>query len=218
MLRTYTRAVIGLAAAAALVPGAALAKPGNGHGHGHGNPHVAPPVTETTTTTTTDGTTTAPVAPGHGQHKAKGHAKPHKLVLKGTVVSVGAAATPTDTTPTDGTTDPTATAAEETPSTDATTVTIHVTKANKHGRSLVGQDVTFTIPEGGVRAADRNKDGKVDLADVSVGDKVLVQTRKIAVDAVQPFAARKLVDQTSPEPKDDEDADEAPETPAPATT
>jgi hypothetical protein len=194
MIRKSARTAAGIAAAALLVPGAAVATPGHGHGpkEGHG--------------------------PGiHGKHLAKGHAKPHKLVLKGTVVSVGAAATPTDTTPTDGTTDPTATAAEETPSTDATTVTIHVTKANKHGRSLVGQDVTFTIPEGGVRAADRTGDGTVDLADVNAGDKVLVQTAKLAADAAQPFAGKKLVDQTSPEPEDADDADEAPEAPAPTS-
>jgi hypothetical protein len=221
LLRTSTRAVIGLAAAAALVPGVALAKPGHGHGQGHGNPHLAALAPETTTTTPVTDDTQAPPAPvegkahgqGHGKHKAKGHAKPHKLVVKGTVVSIGGAPTTVTDPPV---TDPTATAAVETPSADVTTVTIHVTKANHHGKALVGQDVTFTIPEGGVRAADRNKDGKVDLADVNVGDKVVVQTRKIAVDAAQPFAARKLVDQTSRQEKDDEDADEAPETPAPA--
>jgi hypothetical protein len=249
LLRNLTRAA-GLATAALLIPGAALADPGHGHGNGHGNPHGGPAfeqpattddtTTAPTTDTTPDDTTTtdAPVAhghgkpadapAGHGKHLAKGHAKPHKLVLKGTVVSIGAAAAPA-TDPAD----PTATTADTTgtdttgtdtpPAVDpATTVTIHVTRANHHGRALVGQDVTFTIPAGGVRAADTNGDGKVDLSDVKVGDKVLVQTGKVSADATQPLPARKLVDQSSKktDSSDDSDAEDAPAPttdPAPVT-
>jgi hypothetical protein len=225
LLRNLTRVPAGLATAALLIPGAAFADPG--HGHGHGNPHGGPAFEQPATSDDAAGapaTDSAPTDPapadtspadthGHGRghgsgarpgkHLAKGHAKPHKLVLKGTVVSIGAAPTaPTDPT------DPTASAADTTgtdttgtdttPAVDpATTITIHVTRANHHGKALVGQDVTFTIPAGGVRAADINGDGKVDLADVTVGDKVLVQTGKVAVDATQPLAARKLVDQSS---------------------
>ena len=162
MLRPFTLA--GFAAAALLVPGAALADPPPGHGPGTHGPGV------------------------HGKHLAKGHAKPHKIVAKGTVVSVDAT---------------------------AGTVTVHVTRANHWGHALVGQDVAFSIPAGGVRAADRDNNGTVDLADVLANDKVLVQTTKLAADAAQPLAARKLVDQTSPE-ADDTDAEDAP-APAPTT-
>ena len=114
----------------------------------------------------------------HGKHLAKGHDKPKNVVVKGTVVSTN---------------------------TGAGTVTVHVTKGNRRGRALVGQDATFTIPAGKVHAADRTGDKKVDLADVNPGDKVLVQAR-LPANAVSPYAGRKLVDQTSP-PGDDADDD-----------
>lgn len=213
MLRTSIRALGAFAAAAVLIPGTVAAKPG----HGHGNPHIdtqAPTLADAPTgdVPTVDAPAVAPALHGHGKHLANGRGKPRNVVVKGTVVSVGGAPETT----TDGAgAEPAATAASDAPA-EATTVTIHVLHANHHGRALVGQDVTFTIPAGRVRAADANGDGKVDLADVKVGDKVLVQAR-VAAGAAQPFAARKLVDQTGKksEDADDDDADEAPQAPAP---
>jgi ABC-type uncharacterized transport system ATPase subunit len=103
-------------------------------------------------------------AASHESH-GKGHAKAKNAVLKGAVVSVDAA---------------------------AGSVVLHVDKANKWGRSLKGTDVTFTVAAVkrlGVR--DTNGDGKRDLADVKAGDKAQAQA-KVAKDAPQPFAARKL--------------------------
>ncbi|MFL5846166.1 MAG: hypothetical protein ACJ762_15875 [Solirubrobacteraceae bacterium] len=101
--------------------------------------------------------------------KGKGHGKPAKaknVVLKGIVVS-----------------------------SDATSVTVTVSKATKFGKALVGTDAQFTVTK--VSAADGNADGVVDGLDLIAGDKVLVQA-KLAKDAVAPFTARKVVDQTHP--------------------
>ena len=91
-------------------------------------------------------------------------------------------------------------------SSDATTVTVTVKKANKAGRSMVGTDVQFTVTK--INVADTNGDGAMNALDLVAGDRVHVQA-KIAKDAVAPYEARKVVDQTNPAP--DEVEAEAPE-------
>ena len=125
---------------------------------------------------------------GASQHpekgKGNGKAKPKNVVLKGTVVS-----------------------------SDATggTVTVHVVKATKWGKSLVDTDAAFTVTK--INAADSNGDGSVTVADLMAGDKVVVQAR-IAKDDAAPYKARKVVDQTHPKSSDDDE--DAPEEQKPA--
>jgi hypothetical protein len=119
---------------------------------------------------------------GPSQHpekgKGNGKAKPKNVVLKGTVVSSDAA---------------------------AGTVTVHVVKATKWGKSLVDTDAAFTVTK--INAADTDGDGSVTVADLMAGDKVVVQAR-IAKDDVAPYKARKVVDQTHPKSSDDDEAED----------
>lgn len=95
---------------------------------------------------------------------------------------------------------------------DGTTLTVDITKANKAGRFLIDAgDVEFTTAK--VTVADVNVDGKMDLSDVQVGDKVVVQA-KLAKDAAAPYAARKVVDQTNA-PADEAETETETEAPAP---
>jgi hypothetical protein len=74
----------------------------------------------------------------------------------------------------------------------AGSVTVHVDKASKWGRSLKGQDVVFTTATvKKIKVADTNADGKKDLNDVKVGDRAHAGA-KILKGAVSPIAARKL--------------------------
>jgi hypothetical protein len=117
-------------------------------------------------------------APPAAHHgKAKGKAKPRNVVLKGVVVS-----------------------------SDATTVTVTVTKATRHGRSLVGTDAVFTVAR--VNVADTNADGAMNSLDLVAGDKVVVQAR-IGRDDVAPYRARKVVDQTHPRPSESTETETA---------
>ena len=95
-------------------------------------------------------------------------------------------------------------------SSDADGVVVMVTKANKHGRHLVGTEQTFTATK--VNVADTNGDLAYTTDDIADGDKVVVQVR-IAKDATAPYAARHIVDQTNPKPEDEEveEAEEAEE-------
>jgi hypothetical protein len=78
----------------------------------------------------------------------------------------------------------------------------HVKKAD-----LVGQDVQFDLTDATLVVADTNADGAVTADDVATGDRVLVQARLPKQDpGDQPFAAKRLVDQTnSPDDSGDED-------------
>ena len=69
-------------------------------------------------------------APTTKPDKGKGKTKPKNVVLKGTVVSADAA---------------------------AGTVTVHVVKATKWGKSLVDTDAAFTVTK--INAADSDGDG-----------------------------------------------------------
>ena len=153
------RSLAVFAAAALLVPAAAVAKSGN----------------------STSGKDNAPGLSDSksGKGKAKGKSKPKNHVAKGVVKSVDAA---------------------------TGTVVVTVAKGNKYGRDWKGQDVAFNLTQGKVVVADVNGDGKSDLGDVKAGDKVLVQAKlpRDKTGLAQPYAARKLVDQTSPPASDDD--------------
>jgi hypothetical protein len=82
---------------------------------------------------------------------------------------------------------------------DGTTVTVHVDKANRWGRSYKGADVAFDVSK--LKRATT----------VVAGDQVLVQA-KIAKDAEPPFVARKL-NKLAP---DEDEAEPETETEAPA--
>lgn len=70
----------------------------------------------------------------------------------------------------------------------------HVKKAD-----LVGQDVQFDLSGARLVVADTNTDGSVTADDVSTGDRVVVQARLLKQDpGPQPFAAKRLVDQSNP--------------------
>jgi hypothetical protein len=70
----------------------------------------------------------------------------------------------------------------------------HVKKAD-----LVGQDVQFDLSGARLVVADTNADGSTTADDVSSGDRVVVQARLPKQDpGDQPFAARKLIDQSNP--------------------
>jgi hypothetical protein len=107
--------------------------------------------------------------PGHGHGHGNGHGpKGVAYVFKGTYV-------------------------------DATTV--DVAKGNKHVRSagLVVPAVQFDFSGAKVSVGDVNGDGTADLADVAAGDRVVVKLKAPKGDpGAQPFAARRLVDQTHP--------------------
>ena len=82
--------------------------------------------------------------------------------------------------------------------------TVSVTKGNKHVRNagLIGTDVVFDLSGAKIVVADTNGDGEKTLDDVATGDKVLVKARLPKADpGEQPYAARKLIDQTG----DDDD-------------
>lgn len=82
---------------------------------------------------------------------------------------------------------------------------VTVNHGNHHAQraGLVGQDVTFDLSGANLVVADTNADGGVTADDVIPGDTVVVQARLPKQDpGAQPFAAKRLVDQTNP-PLDD---------------
>ena len=109
----------------------------------------------------------------HGSHGAKGSAfhggkKGRALIVKGTVSAVGTG-----------------------------TIDVLVKSANHHGHALRGQTLTFDVSNARIVVRDVNGDGKRDLADVAVGDRVLVQSRiakGATVDSSQPVVAKQVVD------------------------
>ena len=95
-------------------------------------------------------------------------------------------------------------------------VQVTVSGGNSKAKKLKGQTLTFDLTKAKVKVADVNKDGKRDLADVAVGDRVNVQAKVAGpVDPAQPVVARHFVDK-GPVPPPSEDDDEAPK--APETT
>jgi hypothetical protein len=79
--------------------------------------------------------------------------------------------------------------------------TVAVNHGNGHVKKadLVGQDVQFDLSDARLVVGDTNADGSITADDVSSGDRVLVQARLPKQDpGDQPFAAKKLVDQSNP--------------------
>jgi hypothetical protein len=111
---------------------------------------------------------------GHAGKQQKHPKKPKSraLNIKGTVAAVG-----------DGSVD------------------VLVKSANHHGRALAGQTVTVDVATARIVVRDVNGDGSRDLADVAVGDRVLVQSRiakGAAPDPAEPLVAKRLVDKGAP--------------------
>jgi hypothetical protein len=76
---------------------------------------------------------------------------------------------------------------------------VAVEKGNKHARDFEGQTVVFDLSAAKVSVADTTGDGVADLADVVVGDSVVVKAKLPKGEAPeQPIAAKRLVDQTHP--------------------
>jgi hypothetical protein len=128
---------------------------------------------------------------GHGKGAEHGkHVKAPKsraLNIKGTVTAVG-----------DGTVD------------------VLVTGGNHHGRALEGQTVTVDVSNARIVAHDVNGDGARDLADVAVGDRVLVHSRiakGATADPAEPIVAKRLVDKGAPKPSEEDGGDDTPPTP-----
>ncbi len=84
--------------------------------------------------------------------------------------------------------------------------TVDVSSGNRHVKNagLVGGPVSFDFSAAKVVVADTSLDGTSDLADVLPGDKVVVKVKAPKPDpGDQPFAARKIVDQTHAAPEDE---------------
>ena len=78
----------------------------------------------------------------------------------------------------------------------ASTVVVAVHKVNRHGRALRGRDVAFDVTAAQVVVRDVNGDGRRDLADVAVGDRVQVLARlpkRLAGALSEPVAAKGLI-------------------------
>lgn len=105
-----------------------------------------------------------------GKAKAKGKSKAKNVVAHGTITAI-----------------------------DGDSVTIAVTKANKHGRGLT--ELTITVQK--VSVADVNGDGAATLADFAVGDRVVAHSK-----------GGKLISVSNPEPEEDAE-DETEAAPAP---
>jgi hypothetical protein len=107
---------------------------------------------------------------GENHGKANGHNKPHGVayIFKGTYMSGGS---------------------------------VEVKSGNSRVRKggFIGQTVSFDLTNARVVVDDTNADGQKNLSDVATGDKVLVMARLPRTDpGSQPFAAKRLVDQTHP--------------------
>jgi hypothetical protein len=93
--------------------------------------------------------------------------------------------------------------------------TVTVTGGNSRVRKggFIGQVVAFDVATAKLRAADADADGSVTTADIAEGDKVVVKARLPRKEPGSgPFAAHKVVDQTSAAV---EEADEVEDAPAP---
>lgn len=108
--------------------------------------------------------------PGNGQSHGKGHSKTHNVayVFKGTYAG-------------------------------DSTVTVTSGNARVRKGGYVGQTVAFDLTGARIVVADTNADTANDLNDVATGDKVLVKAMLPKSDpGSQPFAAKRLIDQTHP--------------------
>lgn len=99
------------------------------------------------------------------------------------------------------------------------TVSVEVKAGNSRGKKFKGQTLTFDVTKAKLHVADVNKDGKRDLADVAVGDRVNIQAKlpRSGVDATQALPARHVVDK-GPVPAPAPEDEPKPEAPAEVPT
>jgi hypothetical protein len=83
------------------------------------------------------------------------------------------------------------------------TVQVQVAAGNNRGRKYKGQTLSFDLAKAKVKVRDANGDGKRDLADVAVGDRVLIQAKlpRGALDVSQALPARQFLDKGPVKPK-----------------
>lgn len=92
-------------------------------------------------------------------------------------------------------------------------ISIVVSKGNRWVKrsGLIGQTVVFDVSSARIKVADVNTDGTADLADVTVGDAVMIQARlPRTLPLTQPLNAWKLVDKTNPPVTDGSEGTEVP--------
>jgi len=79
----------------------------------------------------------------------------------------------------------------------AGTLTLSVVRGNRHARTYAGREVTFSVASARFAVTDANADGALDLADVSVGDRVRVMARMSGSELVEPLAATAITSDRS---------------------
>lgn len=98
-------------------------------------------------------------------------------------------------------------------------VQVQVLHGNSRGKKFKGQTLTFDLSKAKIKVADVNNDGKRDLADVAVGDRVMVQAKVAGpVDPAKPVVARHFLDKGPVPPKADDESKPEDEPKAPETT
>ena len=97
------------------------------------------------------------------------------------------------------------------------TVQVEVKGGNSRARRHVGQTLTFRLDGAKLKVHDANADGKRDMADIAVGDRVAVQAKlpRGDLDVSAELPARHFLDKGPLKPKAD-DAEEDQTQPAPA--
>ena len=87
---------------------------------------------------------------------------------------------------------------------DGATVQVKVAAGNSRGRRYKDQTLSFDVTKAKLKVRDSNGDGKRDLADVAVGDRVVVQAKlpRGALDVTQALAARHFLDRGPVKKKD----------------
>ena len=131
-------------------------------------------------------------APDKGKPAHADRAKPTNYEFKGLVTAVGAGS-----------------------------VSFEVRAGNNRGRKLKGQVLTLDVSEAKIVVRDVNKDGKRDLADIAVGDRVQAQVRARlrrgeALDTTTALPARHVIDKGPVPVNADTTGDHAPEQPGDA--
>ena len=97
------------------------------------------------------------------------------------------------------------------------TVQVEVKGGNSRGRRHVGQTLTFSLDGAKLKVRDANADGKRDMADVAVGDRVHIPAKlpRGDLDVSAELPARHFLDKGPLKPKS-ENAEEDQTQPAPA--
>lgn len=91
---------------------------------------------------------------------------------------------------------------------NSSTALVEVTRANRHGRDLVGEELSVKVSERALVVDDLNGDGDEDFSDVEAGHHVLVQVRAPRRERLEDsVVARKFVD-LEEAAADSEEADE----------